>query len=53
MTDQDNHAALWAAIAVLGIAVMLLALVGCAAQHEFCVEANRDGEVVAVYRVRN
>ena len=48
MTNQDNHAALWAAIAVLAIS-----LVGCAAHHELCVEANRDGDVVAVYRVRN
>ena len=52
MTHQDHHATLWAAIAV-----MLLALAGCAAHHELSVEARvartQEPAVVAVYRVSN
>lgn len=55
MTHQDNHAALWAAIAVLAISVMLLALVGCAAHHELAVEARvertQEPNLVATYRM--
>lgn len=55
MTHQDHHAALWAAIAVLAISVMLLALAGCAAHHELCVEARvertTEPAVVAVYKM--
>ena len=50
MTDQDNHAALWAAISV-----MLLTLVGCAAHHELAIEARvereREPNLVATYRM--
>jgi len=51
MSHQDNHTTLWAAIAV-----MLLALAGCAAHHELAIEARvertQEPAVVAVYRMQ-